>query len=173
MTDIDKADQIAKYLQLHNTTTPNSTALHNNVTEQAQQIRNYYQIPANKLTKIPNHKTPGPDNILNVVLKHLPTKGLAQLTYIINTIIKLQYFPNSWKTAIVVPILKPKKPPHLPSSYRPISLLNCISKIAEKHIHTVLKSYINKKTLIPNIQFGFRSGHSTTLSLCAKLFRTP
>ncbi|GFX86936.1 hypothetical protein TNCV_1530251 [Trichonephila clavipes] len=47
---------------------------------------------------------------------------------------KLRYFPNAWKTAVVIPILKPGKNPKLAESHRPISLLPILSKLAEKII---------------------------------------
>ncbi|GFT24935.1 hypothetical protein TNCV_3022001 [Trichonephila clavipes] len=47
---------------------------------------------------------------------------------------KLRYFPNAWKTAVVIPILKPGKNPKLAESHRPISLLPILSKRAEKII---------------------------------------
>ncbi|KAK2575625.1 hypothetical protein KPH14_011888 [Odynerus spinipes] len=62
-----------------------------------------------------SHKAPG-DQIQNIVLKDLSRKTIAQLMYIINAIIKLQYFPQSWKIAKVIPILKPGKPSSKPSS---------------------------------------------------------
>lgn len=178
-TDKDKADRIAHFLQHTNTTPPNSSPLHDNITQNANQIQNSYPIPPRKLAKLiispsalqkiiknnPNLKAPGPDNIPNLVLKNLPKKTLTQLSYLINSILRTQYYPESWKVGIVIPILKPNKPPHLTSSYRPITLLNTMSKITEKVILQILHKYINKKTLIPVRQFGFRSGHSTTLTV--------
>ena len=66
----------------------------------------------------------------------------------------------------MIPLLKPNKPPHLPSSYRPICLLNTLSKVAERVILDILNKTVDKKRLIPARQFGFRSGHSTTHALC-------
>ncbi|GFS98738.1 hypothetical protein TNCV_2591841 [Trichonephila clavipes] len=47
---------------------------------------------------------------------------------------KLRYFPNAWKTAVVIPILKPGENPKLADSHRPISLLPILSKLSEKII---------------------------------------
>ncbi|GBN05578.1 RNA-directed DNA polymerase from mobile element jockey [Araneus ventricosus] len=75
------------------------------------------------------------------------------------------HFPTRWKTATVVPILKPGKDPTDTSSYRPISLLPSISKIAEHLILTRLNNHLNENnTLIPE-QFGFRPKLSTTHQL--------
>ncbi|GFU09610.1 probable RNA-directed DNA polymerase from transposon X-element [Trichonephila clavipes] len=76
-------------------------------------------------------KSPGLDQISNRMLKNLPLKFLLFITLLINQLFKNNYFPNSWKTAVVIPILKPDKDSALPSNYRPISLLSCLSKVYE------------------------------------------
>ncbi|GBM50398.1 hypothetical protein AVEN_97220-1 [Araneus ventricosus] len=48
--------------------------------------------------------------------------------------LKFRHFPNCWKTARVLPILKPGKDPTHLVSYRPISLLPTLSKLGEKLI---------------------------------------
>ncbi|GFW98510.1 putative RNA-directed DNA polymerase from transposon BS [Trichonephila clavipes] len=79
--------------------------------------------------------------------------------------LNLRYFPNAWKTAVVVPILKPGKDPTLAESHRPISLLPVLSKLAEKIISARLNDYLeNKKILIPE-QHGFHPRLSTTYQL--------
>ncbi|GBN28315.1 putative RNA-directed DNA polymerase from transposon X-element [Araneus ventricosus] len=97
-----------------------------------------------------------------------PTDGsiwrqVKRLTEIINSILKFQYFPNYWKTAIVAPILKPGKNPREPSSYRPISLLSSLSKIAEAVILKRLTEATEDR-IIP-FQFGFRKNLSTVQQL--------
>ncbi|GBM61865.1 putative RNA-directed DNA polymerase from transposon X-element [Araneus ventricosus] len=86
---------------------------------------------AEYIEKLKKGKTPGKDGITNLMIKRMPIKSIFRLTEIINSILKFQYFPNHWKTAIVAPILKPGKSPREPNSYRPISLLSSLSKIAE------------------------------------------
>jgi hypothetical protein len=58
-------------------------------------------------------------------------------------------------------IPKPGKPPHEAASFSPISLLPVMSKLFEKLLIKRLKPIIERKNLIPNHQFGFRSKHST------------
>lgn len=112
-----------------------------------------------EIKKLKKRKAPGNDGIPNSIIKALPRKALCQLLYIINNIIKLGYFPNCWKNAIVIPIPKPGKPNTCPSSYRPISLLPTLSKLAERLILPILSKYIHSASLIPDFQFGFRKGH--------------
>lgn len=49
-----------------------------------------------------------------------------------------------------------------PRRYRPISLLNAVGKILEKIVYTHLLNFVEEKRLLPEYQFGFRRGHSTT-----------
>ena len=51
------------------------------------------------------------------------------------------------------------------SNYRPISNLSFLSKILEKVIYKQLYSYLNKFSLLPSTQSGFRIGHSTATAL--------
>ena len=88
------------------------------------------------------------------MIQELP-KGLVNLMYIFNTILRLEYWLKSLKTAQIM-IQKPGKKPTEVSPYRPISLQLTISKVLEK---LILKKLM--KTWIPIHQFGFRQAHST------------
>ncbi|GBN66006.1 RNA-directed DNA polymerase from mobile element jockey [Araneus ventricosus] len=112
------------------------------------------------ICKIKNNKSPGIDKVSNNMLKRLPLKTILRLTELINAILKRQYFPKAWKTAIIVPIPKPGKNPQKADSYRPISLLSTISKLTEAIILKRLTS-ITEEKLVP-FQFGFRKKLSTT-----------
>ncbi|GFR11049.1 RNA-directed DNA polymerase from mobile element jockey [Trichonephila clavata] len=79
--------------------------------------------------------------------------------------LNLRYFPTSWKTAVIVLILKPGKDPTDPQSYRPISLLPVLSKIAEKIILARLNVHLDKNNILIPEQHGFRPRHSTTHQL--------
>lgn len=79
----------------------------------------------------------------------------------VNSCLKLAYFPRRWKLSKVVPILKPNKCSNLATSYRPISLLPTLSKVFEQTILTRLQIHIDAHQILPDIQFGFRSRHST------------
>jgi hypothetical protein len=57
---------------------------------------------------------------------------------------------------------KPGKPINDVTSYRPISLLPLPSKIFEKLLLQRLRSDIDLTALLPNYQFGFRTGQSTS-----------
>jgi len=76
--------------------------------------------------------------------------------------LRLTYFPVTWKFAQTIMILKPGNPPHRVTSYRPISLLPLLSKIFERIFLKWIQvdALINEK--IPAHQSGFREYHSTT-----------
>jgi hypothetical protein len=70
-----------------------------------------------------------------------------------------------WKHARVISLLKPGKDPALPSSYRPISLLDTIGKIFEKIRLVRILHEVIERGLLRDEQFGFRPRHSTSLQL--------
>ncbi|GBM51582.1 putative RNA-directed DNA polymerase from transposon BS [Araneus ventricosus] len=79
--------------------------------------------------------------------------------------LKFRHFPNCWKTARVLPILKPGKDPTHPVSYRPISLLPTLSKLGEKLILNRYLTRATKRRLPIPQQFGFTPQLSTTHQL--------
>jgi hypothetical protein len=66
-----------------------------------------------------------------------------------------------WKSANIIPILKPCKPPNLSTSYRPIFLLSPVVKIMER----MLLPLICAGLTISRTQHGFAAGRSTTTAL--------
>ena len=76
-----------------------------------------------------------------------------------------------WKHARVISLFKPGKDPALPSSYRPISLLDTVGKLFEKILLSRTMAEINSRGLLRDEQFGFRPWLGTTLQL-ARLFES-
>jgi len=108
---------------------------------------------------------PGPNGIPNRVLKHLPKRAVSLLSYVFNAVLCTHHFPQVWKHARVISILKPGKDPALLSSYRPISLLDTIGKLFEKILLDRILYVVNERGLLRDEQFGYRPGHSTSLQL--------
>jgi len=114
-------------------------------------------------------EAPGPNGIPNRALKHLLQRAVYLLVLIFNAILVTHHFPTVWKHDRVISILMPGKDPALPSSYRPISLLDTIGKLFEKILLSRILHEVNVRGLLRNEQFGFRPRHSTSLQL-ARLF---
>lgn len=109
------------------------------------------------IMKMPGSKAPGNDKITNKVYKEITNKARAVLASIFNALLRLNYFPCAWKSAIIHAIPKPGKDATLPGSYRPISLLPSLSKIFEKLL--LKRLILENPTIFPDHQFGFRQGH--------------
>jgi hypothetical protein len=114
-------------------------------------------------------KSPGPNGISNGVLRHLTKRAITFLTKVFNAVFRRKYLPSTWKHARVVFILKPAKDPALPSSYRPISLLDTVGKLFERILLARVLREVSEGGLLRDEKFGFRSRHSTTLQL-SRLF---
>ena len=100
----------------------------------------------NELTEaiksLENNKTTGEDEVINNFLKNLPPFKMTELLSLINKSWRTSKVPTSWKNALIIPIHKPGKEASDPKSYRPIFLLSCVVKVAEKLVNTRLQWHI-------------------------------
>jgi len=110
-------------------------------------------------------KAPGPNGIPNRALEHLSQRAVSLLAQIFNAILLTHHFPSLWKHARVISILKPGKDLALPSSYRPISLLDTIGKPFEKILLARILHEKIERGLMRDEQFGFSPRHGTSLQL--------
>ena len=97
-----------------------------------------------------NGKAPGPDGILNEVLKVVALvikKDLAEAaSYCFANGIVLE----SLKESITAVLYKKKKKDYsLPGSYRPIALENTLAKVLEKHVANIISKVAEKHRLLP------------------------
>jgi ribonuclease HI len=77
----------------------------------------------------------------------------------LNAAYRTGIFPDEWKIAKVIPLPKPNS-----EDFRPISLLNIMSKIFEKILEQRLRESVSDQ--LSPVQFGCRAGHNTTQALC-------
>ncbi|KAI5742864.1 hypothetical protein M8J77_012058 [Diaphorina citri] len=110
-------------------------------------------------------KAAGPDGISFILIKNLPFRALEKLLIFYNIIWRHGVFPKCWGEALIVPILKPGKSRLLSSSYRPISLLNCLGKLMEKMVNKRLFWSLENKNLLNPFQSGGRLKRSTVDNL--------
>lgn len=106
-------------------------------------------------------KSPGGDGISAKMIKELPLSAVRLVLFIFNGILRVGYFPSSWKRSEIVMIPKPGKDPTQVKSYRPISLLSILSKMFETILLRKITPHIASNNIIPDHQFGFRKGHNT------------
>ena len=108
--------------------------------------------------------SPGPDHIMPQVIKSCASAISKPLTHLVNLSFLRGVVPDSLKIANIIPIFKAGDRDLL-SNHRPISLLNCFSKIYERLMHNRLYKFLEKNNVISNHQFGFRKGFSTEMAL--------
>lgn len=108
------------------------------------------------------HTAPGPDDVHYEMLAHLSETSVEALLKLFNKIWISGKIPESWKKAIVVPLLKPGKSPNSPGSYRPIALTSCLAKCFESILNIRLMFVLESQKLLDTHQCGFRKTCSTT-----------
>ena len=103
------------------------------------------------------------------LLDSIPTKLLKEVLPLISThlldMINLSlltgYVPQSFKVAVIKPLLKkPNLDPGVLANYRPISNLHFLSKILEKVVANQLCDFLQNNSLFEEFQSGFRALHS-------------
>jgi hypothetical protein len=82
---------------------------------------------------------------------------LPALTYIYNYIFTFSEFPHQWKTSVVLPFPKKANPSNV-YDFRPISLQQIFSKVAEILMGRQMNSHIRCNNLLTEYQF--RKFHS-------------
>ncbi|GFX02992.1 probable RNA-directed DNA polymerase from transposon BS [Trichonephila clavipes] len=117
--------------------------------------------------KLKINKSPGLDLITNRILKNLPLKVVPFIVMLFNLLMENCHFPKNWKTAVVVPILKPNFDDTQPQNYRPISLLSILSKAYE----FVLLNRLNQHCIARNIIIPEQHGFVTQCSTVTQLLR--
>jgi hypothetical protein len=132
------------------------------------------------LRKLKTGKSAGGDGIYNEMLKNLPLCTAKTLLSLYNDSWRTGECHVDWRTAIIIPILKPRKPAGSTGSYRPVALTSCIAKVMERLVADRLSYFLESKGLLSPCQAGFRRGRSTEEQLvrvCQDVFdcleRTP
>ena len=110
----------------------------------------------------------GPDQLPTKVLKDLVPSIIKPLTNLINRSLLQGYVHQRFKESIIIPLHKGERK-DLISNYRPISLINSMSKILEKIVYKQLFNYLNFYCLFYSYQFGFRKHFSTEMAMAELL----
>ena len=113
---------------------------------------------------MPSNKSHGLDKTsLRVIQDSIPVI-LGPLTDIINRSLTSSTFPDAWKSAEVIPLLK-EGDHELASNNRPLSLLVVASKICEKVVLNQLSPYLAENNRLSSHPSGSRKYHSTETSI--------
>lgn len=107
------------------------------------------------------NKAGGPDGVPPAVVRALIKARPAFFKAVMDNIWRTGRYPSQWKKARLVLLPKPAKDPNSTPGYRPICLLNSVSKVAEKVIVARLLAEVDRKGLLSDSQHGFRKGRST------------
>ena len=99
---------------------------------------------------------------LKMAIEHL----IRPLNHIINLSLNTGVFANKWKVAKLIPIYKGKGSSKLePGSYRPVSLLPIVAKIAEKAAQLQIMKHMESKHLFNENHHAYRAKLSTTTAI--------
>ena len=96
------------------------------------------------------------DRFINIIITFL--------VFIFNLSISSNKYPNAWKQAFLIPLLKTLQPLS-PADTRPIANLCHLAKVFDKLLTTQMLNYLEKNNLLSPYQFGFRSDHNTQSAL--------
>ena len=116
------------------------------------------------LSTLNPNKAVGEDKLSHRVLLLTKHTICKPLTILFNKSLSECKFPDSWKSAIIMPLFK-KGEINLSSNYRPIALLSCIGKLMERVVYKHIYNFLNANKLIYKLQSGFLKGHSTVHQL--------
>jgi hypothetical protein len=83
------------------------------------------------------------------------------LQLLINASLKSGFVPKDWKLARVVPAFKGKGEINDENSYRPLSVIAHIAKIAERCVYKQLSTYLYNHSFISKDQFAYLQNSST------------
>ena len=112
------------------------------------------------LKTVKTSKAAGPDNIRARRIKDAYIELAYPLCHLINKIIKTGIFPTAEKVAKVTPINKSEAHSFF-DNYRPVSVLNILSKNLEKVIAQQITTYLENNELLYTHQYGFSKNKCT------------
>ena len=118
----------------------------------------------NELSKLNINKSTGLDGINARFLRDGALELKFVLTFIVNLSIKTNTVPIEFKQTRVTPLFKKNDRMEI-SNYRPVSILNVVSKVLERAVYVQLEKYLKDNNILYNHQSGFRKAHSTETCL--------
>ena len=125
------------------------------------------------LSLLKTSKSAGNDNLPAKMIKDASDVISKPLCNLINQSLESSLFPTAEKIAKVSPCYKSDSHASL-DNYRPISVLNILSKVIERIVYNQLTTYLEDHELISQSQYGFRRNRSTqhAVTLLTEYIRT-
>ena len=114
--------------------------------------------------KLGANKATGLDGIPARFIKDSAIIVTVPIAHIINLSMITGVVPADLKSARVVPLFK-KNDNTETGNYRPVSILNIVSKVLERVIYDQFEGYLLQNKLLFEYQSGFRRGFSTDTCL--------
>ena len=110
------------------------------------------------IRSLKNQNSSGVNNISNLLLKEIAPYIIKPLYKLLNRSIRTGTVPKSFKKAKVIPVYKGKDSGSQfeYGNYRPISLLQSLSKVLEKLVDAQVRNYLKYRDILYSKQFGFR-----------------
>ena len=106
-------------------------------------------------------KTSSGHNGLNMkLIKQISNHISNAISLLVNQSLTTGIFPDKFKIAKILPLMKKANSVEV-DNFRPISLLNSISKILEKCVFNQVFEYFETNKLFHPSQYGYRKDHST------------
>ncbi len=107
------------------------------------------------LSNLDCKKSGGSDKIEPIYFKVSADIIAEPIASIFNLSLSTNIIPPSWKSAMVMPLLKGGNPSDL-NNYRPVS-----KPVFESMVNDQMKEYLLRRNILNAFQSGFRAGHST------------
>lgn len=116
------------------------------------------------INEIKNTHSSGEDDMSVKVFQSLDVGALSALATAINSSFLRGEFSDVLKIAVIVPLHKSGSLEE-PANFRPVSLLNTLSKIIEKLVKVRMIEFLNKNNILTPNQFGFQHSKGTNDAL--------
>ena len=112
------------------------------------------------ISSLRNTPATGTDGIPTVVIKQLKYELAPYLTYLCNMIIRKRHYPTRWKRGTITPIFKNNGSRHQKTCYRPVVILQSLSKVWERLLNVQLMKHLEGSSILPPNQHAYRDARS-------------
>ena len=105
------------------------------------------------------------DPLMTTLLKEILPSVIGPLTKIINVSLTQGTFADTWKVAVIRPLIKKLGIDLLLSNYRPASNLSFWSRLVENAVLQQFNKHCDQNNLIPDYQSAYRVNYSCEIAL--------